>query len=87
MNSTNVSEVSYTDAKGRFGETMLRVLKGERLLLTQHGQARVAVISPEDLKLLELLEDLVDIHEARKVLQQNNPSRSAREFFKDLGLL
>ena len=75
--------VPFTDAKNNFARTMLRATKGERVLLTHHGQPRVAIISAEDLELLEHLEDLLDADTALKTLAKQNPSRSAREFFAE----
>lgn len=86
MTTSHHAEVSFTEAKDAFGKTMLRATKGERLLLTHHGDPRVAIISVEDLALFEQLEDLVDASAALKVLAKKNPSRPAREFFAERGL-
>ena len=41
-------------------------VEGERILVTQHGRPVAAVIDVEDLELLQLLEDRMDVAEARR---------------------
>lgn len=86
MTTDIAARVPFTAAKNNFARTMLRATKGERVILTHHGEPRVAIISAEDLELLEYLEDLLDADEALKTLARNNPSRPARDFFAERGL-
>ncbi len=44
------------------------VYGGERLILTRKGKGTVAMVSLEDLELIEKLEDEIDAREAKKVL-------------------
>lgn len=43
---------------------------GERVVITRRGEGIVALVSMEDLALLEKLEDEIDIKEARKALRE-----------------
>ena len=46
------------------------VYGGERLVLTRKGRGTVALVSLDDLALLEKLEDEIDVREAKKVLAE-----------------
>ena len=43
---------------------------GERIVLTRRGKGVAALVSMDDLALLEKLEDEIDIKEARKALKE-----------------
>ena len=45
-------------------------VEGERILVTQHGRPVAAVIGVEDLELLQLLEDRMDVAEARHRMKE-----------------
>ncbi len=45
-------------------------VEGERILVTQHGRPVAAVIGVEDLELLQLLEDRMDVAEARRRMKE-----------------
>ena len=47
-------------------------VKGERILLDRHGKAVAAIISPDDLELLEALEDRYDVESARRALAESD---------------
>ena len=52
-----------------WAETLDRVAhKGERIVVSRHGKRSVALVSAQDLELLELLEDRIDLEEARAAL-------------------
>ena len=86
----NSARVSFTEAKASFSDTMLRATKGERILLTHHGTDRVAVISADDLALLEQLEDLLEDEWAReaakKALEEGGKPIPAEKVWRSLGL-
>jgi hypothetical protein len=46
------------------------VYQGERIVLERHGKDVVAMVPVEDLKLLEGLEDRMDLEEARERLKE-----------------
>ena len=70
-----------------FDRTIARVSHGERVVLRQGRKAVAAVVSIEDLRLLEELEDRMDVKEAEKRLADPAevpiPYEKVR---KDLGL-
>ncbi len=72
-----------------FADAINRAAFGnERVLLRRRGRAVAAVIPIEDLRLLEALEDRVDLVDARAALAQAN-KKGAQTFdaiLKDLGL-
>jgi prevent-host-death family protein len=43
---------------------------GERTVIHRHGQDVAAVVSAEDLKTLEALEDRLDLEEARRIMKK-----------------
>lgn len=60
-----MNTISTADARVHFSEIVNRAAYGqERIVLTRHGKALVAVIPIEDLIELEALEDRLDLHEA-----------------------
>jgi len=66
MTSLSVSEVRQALA-----DLLNRVAyKGERIVIERHGKGLAALVSPEDLALLESLEDRIDLEAARKALKQ-----------------
>ena len=72
-----------------FADAINRAAFGnERVLLRRRGRAVAAVIPIDDLRLLEALEDRVDLVDARAALAQAN-KKGAQTFdaiLKDLGL-
>ena len=72
-----------------FADAINRAAFGnERVLLRRRGRAVAAVIPIDDLRLLEALEDRVDLVDARAALAQAN-KKGAHSFdamLKDLGL-
>ena len=72
-----------------FADAINRAAFGnERVLLRRRGRAVAAVIPIDDLRLLEALEDRVDLVDARAALDQAN-KKGAQSFdaiLKDLGL-
>lgn len=77
-----------SDARKDFAGVTNRVAFGkERLVLTSHGRAKVAVIPARDLELLEALEDRIDLDEARAILAKSDGKRVAWSDLKaELGL-
>ena len=73
-------------ARKGLADTVNRVAyKGERIVLRRRGKNMAALVSMDDLELLERLEDRIDFEEARKAL--TNPKRIPYEQLrKELGL-
>ena len=66
-----MKQVSTVDARAQFSEIINRAAFGkERVTLTRRGKEIVAVVPIEDMKLLEALEDKIDLHEARAALAE-----------------
>ena len=58
-----------SEARGEFSDLVNRAAyKHERVLLSRHGKAIAAIVSKEDLDLLEALEDQADIEAVRAAL-------------------
>lgn len=83
--------ISATDAREHWSQTVSRVAHGEDRLMIQRNSDEVAMISGEDLRLLERLqreeEDRVDATEARRVKGDPEEARVPWEQVKEnLGL-
>ncbi|MGH6898167.1 MAG: type II toxin-antitoxin system Phd/YefM family antitoxin [Geminicoccaceae bacterium] len=67
----NSDTIPISDARQHLAELCNRVAYGgERLLIARRGKSRVALVSVEDLELLEALEDAIDLEAARKALRE-----------------
>ena len=65
-----MTRLAASAVRDTFGDTLNRVaFKGERIVLERHGKAVAALVSVEDLSLLEDLEDRADLAEARRALK------------------
>lgn len=66
-----MKQVTTVDARAQFSEIINRAAFGkERVILTRRGKEIVAVVPIEDMKLLEALEDKIDLEEARAGLAE-----------------
>ncbi len=61
-------------------------VRGDRVVLERHGKGVAAVISIEDLELLELLEDRYDIELSRAALAESDDRIPWSEVKAQLGL-
>jgi len=59
---------------------------GERICVERNGKPAFAMISYEDLLLLEALEDKLDLDEAREILAKERGSVSLEQTRKRLGI-
>ena len=60
---------SICDIRREMADTINKVAyENERIILERRGKKVAALISIEDLRLLEQIEDYIDIHEAEKLL-------------------
>ena len=65
------TEISASSARQNFSKIIDAVrVAGERILVTQHGRTVAAVVGVEDLELLQLLEDRMDVAEARRRMRE-----------------
>jgi prevent-host-death family protein len=83
MNKT----ITTADARKNFADIVNTVAYGkEPIVLTRRGQEIAALISIEELQLLQRIEDHIDIEDAKKALEEPGENISAEEFWKELGL-
>ncbi|MGA0555451.1 type II toxin-antitoxin system Phd/YefM family antitoxin [Larkinella sp. VNQ87] len=79
--------LSTAEARNQFADLVNQAAFGkEPVVLTRRGKKVAAIISIEDLELLERLEDERDVREAEKVLAANEPTISLNDLKKELGL-
>ena len=75
------------EARKNFADIVNTVAYGkEPIVLTRRGQEIAALISIEELQLLQKIEDYIDIKDAKKALEEPGENISADEFWKELGL-
>ena len=68
-NASGPKHLSTTRARREFAELINRVAySGERIVLERRGKDVMALVSVDDLALLEKIEDEIDLREARKRL-------------------
>jgi prevent-host-death family protein len=67
-----MSKITAVDARQQFADIVNRsAYAKERIVLTRRGKDLVAVVPIEDLKLLEEIEDRIDLDSARKALKES----------------
>lgn len=83
-----MTRMGVSDARESLGEVVDRArYTHERVVLTKRGKEVGAIISMDDLKLLEMLEDQLDIKAAREAIEESRGERSPyEEVRKKLGL-
>jgi prevent-host-death family protein len=76
-------KVEATAARNRFSDLLNQVrYRADRVLIERRGKDMAVLIPMEDLRLLELLEDTIDIDAARKALA--NPKNKVRVPLEDV---
>ena len=79
--------ISTADARKNFADIVNKVAYGkEPIVLTRRGQEIAALISMDELELLQQIEDHIDIEDAKKALAEPGENVSAEEVWKQLGL-
>ena len=83
-----MTRMGVSDARDHLSEVVDRArYTQERVVLTKRGREVGAIISIDDLNLLEMLEDQLDIKEARQAIAESQGERiSYEEVRKKLGL-
>ncbi|MCD4676044.1 MAG: type II toxin-antitoxin system Phd/YefM family antitoxin [Desulfobacula sp.] len=82
-----VTKISTADARKNFADIVNKVAYGkESIVLTRRGQDVAALVSIDELELLQQIEDYIDIEDAKKALQEPGENISADEVWKKLGL-
>ena len=82
-------KIEATAARNRLSDLLSQVqYRSDRIVIERRGKDAAALISMKDLRLLELLEDTIDVEAARQALE--NPKNKVRvpldEVRKRLGL-
>ncbi|HUP01815.1 MAG TPA: type II toxin-antitoxin system Phd/YefM family antitoxin [Gemmatimonadota bacterium] len=79
--------LTATEARNRFADLLNRVAYGrERIIVNRDGKDVVALVTVEDLALLEEIEDRIDVEEARKVLAESGPNVPLEQVLAEMGL-
>ncbi|MDO9109927.1 MAG: type II toxin-antitoxin system Phd/YefM family antitoxin [Desulfatirhabdiaceae bacterium] len=82
-----LNTVSTAEARKKFSEIVNKVAYGkEPIVLTRRGEEIAAVISMEALEFLQLIEERIDIEDAKKALEEPGENISAEKLWKELGL-
>lgn len=81
------TKISTADARKNFSDIVNKVSYGsEQIILTRRGQEVAAIVSTDSLKLLQKIEDTIDIEDAMKALSEGGNNLSSQEVWKQLGL-
>ncbi len=79
--------ITTADARKNFADIVNKVAYGkEPVILTRRGQEIAALISIDELQLLQKIEDHIDIEDAKKALEEPDENLSAEDFWKQLGI-
>ena len=82
-----VTTISTVDARKNFADIVNKVAYGnEPIVLTRRGQKIAALVSMDELELLQQIEDYIDIEGAKKALAESGENISAKEVWSQLGL-
>ncbi len=80
-------KVSTADARKNLADLVNKVAYGkESVILTRRGQDVAALVSIDELELLQQIEDYIDIEDAKQALAEPGDNIPAKEFWKQLGL-
>jgi len=81
------TKISTADVRKNFSTIVNRVSFGkESIILTRRGEAIAALVGVDEFRLLQELEDRMDIADAIKALQEPGADIPAEQFWKNLGL-
>jgi len=81
-----VRHLSASKVRARLAEAVNRAsFAGERTVIRRHGKDVAAVVSVEDLKTLEALEDRLDLEEARQIMKKSGRLIAWEKVKSDLG--
>ena len=82
-----MERVPASKARARLAEIINQVsVRGDRVVLHRHGKDVAAVVPVEDLRLLEALEDRLDIDAAREALAESDERLPWEQVKASLGL-
>lgn len=79
--------ISTADARNNLADLVNQVAYGNApVVLTRRGQEVAALVSIDEFRLLQQIEDHIDLEDARKALAEPGDNILAQEFWKRLGL-
>ena len=82
-----IDTVTTAEARKHLSEIINKVAYGkDPVILTRRGEKIAALISMEELELLQFIEDHIDIEDAKKALAEPGENISAENLWKELGL-
>lgn len=82
-----LTTVSTADARKHFADIVNKVAYGkEPIVLTRRGQKVAALVSMDELELLQQIEDRIDIEDAKKALAEPGKNIPAEKVWEKLGL-
>jgi prevent-host-death family protein len=82
-----LNKISAADARKKFANIINRVAFGkESFVLTRRGEALAAIVSIEDLKLLQEIEEQMDIEDAWKARNEPGENISWENLREELDL-
>jgi antitoxin Phd len=85
--STMTTKISTADARKNFSNVVNRVSFGkESIILTRRGEEIAALVAIDELRLLQELEDRIDLADATKAIKEQGEDIPAEKFWKKLGL-
>ena len=80
-------KISTADARKKLANIVNRVAFGkEAFVLTRRGEALAALVSVEDLRLLQEMEERIDVDDAWKARSESEETVSWEELKKELNL-
>lgn len=81
------TKISTADARKNLSNIVNRVSFGkEPIILTRRGEEIAALVGMDELKLLQEIEDRIDITDAIKAIKEQGEDIPAEQFWKKLGL-
>jgi len=79
--------MTTVDARKNFADIINKVSYGQDpIILTRRGEKIAALVSIEELELLQQIEDVIDIEDAKLALSEAGKNIPADEVWKQLGL-
>jgi prevent-host-death family protein len=82
-----MTKLAATALRADFSGTLNRVaFQGERVALERHGKTIAALVSADDLQLLEALEDRADLAAVRRALKEGGRPEPWEKVKAELGL-
>ncbi len=82
-----INTISTAEARKKLSEMINKVAYGyESYVLTRRGDRIAALISIEELELLQKIEDIIDIRDAEKALSDSGDNILEDQFWEKLGI-